>query len=80
MTDWLLKLVNGTLIIGTVEDDQADSMITVTNPRRLKVPFSFAESNNTFLDESQYIENSTIYIPRTAILFWAKPTNSAYRR
>lgn len=71
-SEWVLRLNDGTFLIGLVEDKNA-AVIELKNPSTLQKIYSSTELNRRRLDISQYIDNSVIYIERSAIAYWAKP-------
>ena len=79
--DWILKLISGETIVGYVVHDD-DGMVVLDRPRKLTIPhniFGGGQLNVSDLDCRSYQQEDRIYIEKTAISYWAKPNNNAYR-
>lgn len=73
---WILKLTNGTTLLGHVNDDSHD-MVVLDHPKVLHTPKPLFDNNNYSLDTRFYQAEDRIYIERTAIAYWAKPNDNA---
>ena len=72
---WIIRLINGTTLFGSVQDD-SDNMIVLDNPMVLQTPRPVFDSFRTRLDTHDYLAEERIYIERTAIAYWAKPKDT----
>lgn len=76
---WIIKLTTGETFLGSVTDDSHD-MVVLDNPVVLKTPKPLFEDRTSSLDVSQYMAEDRIYIEKTAIAYWAKPSDSLLGR
>ena len=74
MSEWLLKLVDGTVVVGEVEDIES-LQIEMKDPRTvIKGDTALCEKRSMPL--SYVMKTDVIYIERTAIVYWAKPKSN----
>jgi len=71
MNEWLLKLVDGSVVVGEIEDIES-LQIEMKDPRIVIKADSILHERRS-MPLSYVMQTDVIYIERTAIVYWAKP-------
>jgi len=74
MTQWILKLTDGSVMLGDIEDTSAMLI-------EMKDPSLLIKNNSGFEEKRAFpgmftMHTDAIYIERTAIVYWAKPKSN----